>query len=339
MRRLLTILGLVLVLSAVGVGTTAANPGNAAVAPGHALGIVPVLGMARGGGARPTKSKNLTYHGGPVMQAGNNVYAIFWAGSSGDWGDSGSGTYINTINRYFGDVANDHGLKTNVYYSDSQYTGPTGQKITDQSSFDSASNSFVDTNPYPTTNNCSDKATRTCLTDDQLRAELQNVIDTEHWGTVDLTTGVQSLFFIFTPKGVGSCINSSTCAYTNYCAYHWAFGGSRSDGTDSVLYAVQPYGAQSYHLFTCDSGQRPNGTAADATINLVSHEHNEAITDELGNAWYDSSGYENGDKCAWNFGTAQGTNGAKYNQTINGNSYYLQQEWSNKSSGCVLQGT
>jgi hypothetical protein len=38
----------------------------------------------------------------------------------------------------------------------------------------------------------------------------------------------------------------------------------------------------------------------------VSHEHNEAITDPLGNAWYDLVGYENIDKCAWNFGSQLG---------------------------------
>jgi hypothetical protein len=28
-----------------------------------------------------------------------------------------------------------------------------------------------------------------------------------------------------------------------------------------------------------------------------------------------------------------------YNQVINGHPYYLQQEWSNLSAGCVLTGT
>jgi hypothetical protein len=330
MRRLLTILGLVLLLSAVGVGTTVANPGSAASAPGRALGIVPVLDMARGGPAHTTRSKNLTYHGGPVMQAGNAVYAIFWAGTSPDWGDS---SYISTIDKYFTDVAADSGKSSNVYASDTQYAGPNGGTINYWSSFVT---SYVDSTKYPTSG-CSDKATRTCLSDDQLRTELQKVVQAKGWPTVDQATGVQSLFFIFTPKGVGSCISGSTCAYTNYCAYHWAISGSKTDGSDSLLYAVQPYGAQSYRIYTCDSGQHPNNTTADATINLVSHEHNEAITDELGNAWYDSSGYENGDKCAWNFGsTTTSTPYGKYNQTINGTHYYLQQEWSNRSSGCVL---
>ncbi|HMA34524.1 MAG TPA: hypothetical protein VKY74_08585, partial [Chloroflexia bacterium] len=88
----------------------------------------------------------------------------------------------------------------------------------------------------------------------------------------------------------------------------------------------------------CGGGNYPNGdAAADATLSVTSHEANETITDALGNAWFDRSGNENGDKCAWNFGTqVGGTSGAYYNQVINGGHYELQQEWSNYSSRCVL---
>ena len=90
----------------------------------------------------------------------------------------------------------------------------------------------------------------------------------------------------------------------------------------------------------CSSGRFPNGDDADPTINVVSHEHQETITDANGSAWYDRQGYENADKCAWKFGTALGTaaNGQAYNQVIAGNLYYLQQDWSNKTSSCVLTG-
>jgi hypothetical protein len=98
-----------------------------------------------------------------------------------------------------------------------------------------------------------------------------------------------------------------------------------------------PYAA--YVPSACSAGESPNRNDADATINVTSHEHNETITDPLGSAWYDRTGYENGDKCAWNFGTPLGGGtGAEYNQVIGSGHYYLQQEWSNHSSGCVLKG-
>ena len=137
-----------------------------------------------------------------------------------------------------------------------------------------------------------------------------------------------NMFFLFTPQGIGSCFDSSgsECAYTQYCAYH---GTTNSGG---AIYANQPYA----HVNGCSTGESPNGNAADDTINVTSHEHNEAITDPQLNAWYDAAGYEIGDKCAWDFGNSTGGSpGAEYNQTINGDHYYLQREYSNASHTCV----
>jgi hypothetical protein len=317
MQRLLTVLGLVLTLSAATVATASAGaPSRGVEPPGRMLGVVPVLEQAKHG-ARPSRTNNLSYHGGNVMAAGNVTHLIFW----GTGFDSG---YQTTIEQYFKDVAADGGKSSNVYFSDTQYSS-----ISVSSSYGGSVN---DTTPYGA-NGCTDKATKICLSDAQLQAEVMKYAGS----TWPITSSAgRSLFFVFTPKGVGSCYGSS-CAYTNFCAYHsWI---TQPTG-DAVLYANQPYADQNYRIYTCNSGQSPNGNAADATLNVASHEHNEAITDPEGSAWYDNQGYENGDKCAWNFGTAVGgSSGALYNQVINGNHYYLQQEWSNNSSGCVLTGS
>ena len=39
-----------------------------------------------------------------------------------------------------------------------------------------------------------------------------------------------------------------------------------------------------------------------ALANVTGHELSETRSDPNGNAWFDSSGEENGDKCAWTFG-------------------------------------
>jgi hypothetical protein len=321
-RPVLTVFGLALVIAAAVAGPVAAappNPAKPAGPPERIRGIIPVHEQAKG--ASPTRSSNLSWHGGPVMHA-NRVYTIFW-GSSNSW-DAG---YVAGINGYFQNVATDSGKTSNVYDSDTQYTdaaGPLAYKVLYGAT-------YSDSSAYPS-NGCTDKATSICLSDLQLQSEVQAAMATNGWTAVG-ADGVQSLFFVFTPKGVGSCAGSS-CAYTSYCAYHSWIGG----GSNAILYANQPYAVQNYRIYTCDSGQRPNGITADATLNLASHEHNEAITDEQGTAWYDRQGQENGDKCAWNFGAASGPSGARYNQTIGGAHYYLQQEWSNASSGCVLTG-
>jgi hypothetical protein len=57
----------------------------------------------------------------------------------------------------------------------------------------------------------------------------------------------------------------------------------------------------------------------------------EAITDpDTHGGWYDSSGFENGDECAYVFGSTRGGHGKLYNQVINGDEYLTQEEFSNQ---------
>jgi len=281
-----------------------------------ALGMVP-SGFAHGAG-RGSGAGALKYHNGPVMHA-NKVYSIFWVPS----GYSISSDYQSLIDRFFTDVAADSGKTSNVYFSDTQYYDTSGQ-IAYSSSY---GGSIIDTNPLPSSG-CSDAYTAVCLTDAQLQSEIQNVVSSYGW-----QTGGSTVYFLFTAKGIGSCYGSS-CAFSQYCAYHSWIGS----GSSEILYANMPY-ADTVPA-GCDAGFHPNNSDADATINVTSHEHNEAITDPNGSAWYDSAGYENGDKCAWTWGTELGSTAyGQYNQLIGGHPYQLQREWSNASAGCVLTGT
>jgi hypothetical protein len=299
-------------------------PADSPSREGKALGILPSRGQAAK--FARTNTSNLSWHAGPVMH-GNAVYAIYWFPT----GSTFSNNYQSLTNRYFTDVGVDNGQSTNVYYSDTQYYDGSGN-VPYSSSLAAAT---VDTNAFPQSG-CSDRYTPAkCLTDGQIQSEIQRVIST----TPGWSGGMDKIFFLFTPKNVGSCYGS-TCAFSYYCAYHSWIG---SGGPGTILYANMPYAATV--PAACDSGQHPNGDEADATINLVSHEHNETITDPLGNAWYDRNGNENGDKCAWNFGAILGGStsaGTAFNQSIDNltpHSYYLQQEWSNAHSRCVLTGT
>jgi hypothetical protein len=67
---------------------------------------------------------------------------------------------------------------------------------------------------------------------------------------------------------------------------------------------------------------------------IIAHELEEAVTDPNLNAWYDSRGAENADKCAWTFGTTTTLpSGAKYNMTLGSRNYLIQQNWVNASGG------
>jgi hypothetical protein len=286
---------------------------------GHAYGLIFAQGQAmpdKMARLRAARASNLVYHNGPVMHT-NKTYTIFWVPA----GFGVSANYESLINGFFQNVAAASTKTTNVYYATTQYYDTHGHSLY-SSSFGA---SFVDTNPLPSSG-CQDPYTSVCLSDAQLQAEINRVASAQGWAR----SGAE--FFMLTAQGIGSC-SGSDCAFSYYCAYHGNFASTSGD----TLYANIPY-ADTVPA-ACDSGEHPNADDADATINLISHEHNETITDMHGNAWYDRAGNEDGDKCAWNFGTALGNTGqGQYNQVIGTGKYYLQQEWSNRSSKCVLTG-
>lgn len=78
----------------------------------------------------------------------------------------------------------------------------------------------------------------------------------------------------------------------------------------------------------CDPGTPYGDTHSQglaAIANVSGHELSETLTDPHLNAWYDSSGAENSDKCAWSFGTPT--------LTFSNNSHWrIQGNWSNSHS-------
>jgi hypothetical protein len=241
-------------------------------------------------------------------------------------------SYESLINRYFTDVeAASSPTATNVYSIDTQYSGIAYAST--------VGGSYVDHDPLPA-NGCDDGTDPYCLTDQQLQDEIQNVLTAKGWHG-----SLTNMFFLLTPVGVGSCIDgfSGVCSSNYFCAYHNAFVDTNSE---DVIYANEPYEGG---LGGCDGNNGvippgpgfgfPNDQDSDTTINTISHEHNEAITDPFGDAWYadDGSGDEIGDLCAYYYGPRAGTapNGQPYSQKINGNNYSLQEEYSNADNGCV----
>ena len=292
---------------------TAASPSPARGTTG---GFVPARHARKQDNCLPSGcgSGKLVFHGGPTMTT-NKAYTIFWVPP----GQTVSAKYVSTINQFFQDVAHDSGLPTNVYASDTQYSG-----IQYSSAF---GGTFTDSAAFPRNGCAPYGGASVCLTDAQLQAEIDKVIAAQGW-----TRNSTNVFFVFTPKNVDNCDPGNGCAFTAYCAYH----GMTSSGS---IYANMPYAVNAHYPGNCNVGQFPNGDDADATINVTSHEHNEAITDFRLDAWYDALGFENGDKCAWTFGSLSGAGGAQYNQTINGHHYFLQEEFSNDtgSTGQCVQ--
>jgi hypothetical protein len=106
--------------------------------------------------------------------------------------------------------------------------------------------------------------------------------------------------------------------HAGYCAWHSA--GTCSNGT-TIQFAF-------FFNLDGDAGCDPDDTSGlhsqglAALANVSGHELSEALTDPRLNAWYDASGAENSDKCAWVFGTP-------LLSFTNGSQWKVQGNWSN----------
>jgi hypothetical protein len=83
----------------------------------------------------------------------------------------------------------------------------------------------------------------------------------------------------------------------------------------------------------CDpqDGSSNHSQGLEAIANVSGHELSETMTDTQLNAWYDNSGSENSDKCAWSFGTSL------LNFT-NGTQWKVQGNWSNAAYNSPTRG-
>lgn len=298
----------------------------------------------------------LLFHGGSVMGTPKTgpvvITPIFWNPS----GHPMDATYKHILSTYLAGVATDSGRMTNVFSTLNEYYGANGN-IRYSIGFGTPVN---DTGRLPVSAcTLSQRDTshiyadgsgyNACLDDAQIIAETDRVVTANH-----LPRDLGHMYQLFLPKHVESCFNAgSTTTSKNSCTInHWpsaAYCAYHSQAPSGTVYSNMPYPVyNSATGFTCSSEknfgtvQSPNGNPdADTEVSPTSHEAMESITDpDTSTGWYDSSGYENGDECAYVYGATQGTPGALYNQVIGGRNYLTQEEFSNRDffntgGGCL----
>lgn len=272
---------------------------------------------------------------GPAVEVTSTNYLIYWEPS----GSVVSSTYHSLVDRFFDDVGGStlYGVATQYYQtSGGSVSSCTGHATTTTCTFIQNSSvrgaSWVDTGAFP-----SSYSSTGVITDGDIRNEVTHAMSVNGW-----TAGMGKNFFVFLPRGVTECMDSSTCSFSNYCAYHSYF----NSGSTPVIYGAMPYvdtNRSSCGYQSADFGLRtsaptgPNGDiAADEEISTASHELMEIVTDPTLDAWYDPTGYEIGDKCAYTYGPIE-PNGTRptSNVTHNGHSYLVQLEWDNAGAGCA----
>jgi hypothetical protein len=245
----------------------------------------------------------ITNHGGPVM--GTPTAYLIWYGN---WNQSnGSDTPAGqTLVRDFL-----FGLSNSPYFQiNTTYHGPTG---------------FVSVGGETTVS----AAARSRLSDNQVFTVVSNAITGGK-----LPKDANGVYFVITSSDIAK---SGFC--TQYCGWHT---NGKVGGTD-IKYSF--VGNANRCLSACAAQTvGPNGNAGvDGMLSVMGHELEEATTDPDLNAWYDSSGAENADKCAWTFGQNQtlASNGAYYNmslpaQSVSSRNYLIQRNLSAADNKCYI---
>ena len=254
----------------------------------------------KGGSSTSVPTGNgISFHGGPVMLGTTNVYYIFY----GSWSDP-------VVNSMLINFASNIG--GSPYFNiNTTYTDGNGTPVTNSVHFGKS-----------TTDNYS---RGTALSD----ADIQTIVASAINGN-RLPLDTNGVYFVLTSPDV----DETTGFCSQYCGWHtYGFIGGAN-----IKYSF--VGNADRCAWACAiQSPGPNGTTGpDAMVSVIAHELEEAVTDPNLNAWYDSAGNENADKCAWTFGATQtASNGSLFNVVLGGAQYMIQQNWVDASGGyCAM---
>lgn len=243
----------------------------------------------------------ITNHGGPVMVGQPNVHVIWYGNwNQGNGSDNAAGQQI--VRDLFAGLSGSNYLAINKNYtaSNGAVSGLLGTY-----------NEGVDTGSQGTR-----------LSDARVQSIVKTYISSK--GVAD----PNAVYFVLTSTDVSE--NSGFC--NKYCGWHT----SATISGQAIKYSF--VGNANRCLASCAAQTTsPNGNpGVDGMASVISHELEETLSDPQLNAWYDASGAENADKCAWTFGSHQQTaaNGSFYNQTLGARNYLIQRNLSPVDNKC-----
>jgi hypothetical protein len=270
---------------------------------------------ARTGTAAPTN--DLLYNGGRVAHV-PQVYLSFWG-----TGWASAQPAKDYIDSFFSVVGGSDWLSSTTQYCSGQLDPPYNscrgrsvQPVTNP--IGQLRGSWDDTNPvsYATPASSCGLSVAEAGDCDVMMAAARAAA---HFGT--LPEG--AVIFVISPSG-----NSQPgFASAGWCAYHWALptgGALQPAGTAFAYLPYQPDAGGSCGANSVNPGSRG---VLDGFSIIGGHEYAESITDPYpATGWLDSSGSENGDKCAWS---------GLVNAGFGGQTFAVQPLWSNAAGACV----
>jgi Phosphate-induced protein 1 conserved region len=263
------------------------------------------IGRAGAGGA-VVQGNGINYHGGPVMHGTVNAYYIWY----GEWA---------TLDPNANAILTDWGstIGGSPYENINTTYGDTTANV-------SGAIALVGTTQMPST------TFGKSLSDSSIASIVSKAL-----ATGALPTDSTGVYFVLTAPGIAE----TSGFLTQYCGWH-TYGNINGA---NIKYAFIG-DAAGPNLGSCawQTASSPNGDpAVDAMVSVMSHELEESASDPNLNAWYDSSGEEDADKCAWTFGTTYSASGGGIaNMKLGTRDFLIQQNWANAGGGyCALSYT
>jgi serine protease len=264
-----------------------------------------------------TSGGNLTYHGGTGgvgVETAPKIYLVLWGSQ---WNNNDPSGEEAILNNFYSNVGGSNWSNSVVQYCEGVPSGtvscngagtpagnPTG--LLAGVWFDNASSA-------------PGRPRQSQIAAEAVRAAA-------HFGNTTASSNASVQYVIATATH-----NNSSGFGTQYCAYH----SSTTSSYGHVAYTNLPYITDA----GASCGANFNGLGPTAGITIVGgHEMAETMTDQFpSTGWTDSTGAENGDKCAW-ISSGQGASADVI--LTNGTSVPVQSLWSNAFSGgaggCVL---
>jgi len=305
-------------------------------APSQGLkGVQPPAGSTR------SSTNPIRYHGGPVMSGVSKVVLIWY----GNWNQSNQtdtaagqqvirdAVYGMAVDAVTSGATDYSGITTTAnavsgYFA--QYTQYSGSPVSQVSS----------ANIYECTQPTASAYGGTQLSDATVLSLVQAAATSSCSMSPLQTTAAPDPNAIYLVLS-SSDITETSGFLTKYCGWHTY---STMSGSIPVKYGFIGNPSASIGSCTYQTTASPNGNpGVDAMVSVIAHELEETVSDPQLNAWYNSRGSENGDMCAWTFGSHQTllSNGSYYNVVLPKQSggtanYLVQRALSAKNSACYI---
>lgn len=260
------------------------------------------FGPAKTGNARPG-SNGISYHGGPLLGVlgGTPVSAYYiWYGN---WSGNNATTILTDL------IQN---IAPSPYYNiNTTYYNASNAHVVNSVTYGGST-----TVGYTHGTTLSDSGVQAVVSDAITSGALPN--------------NSAGIYFVLTSADV----NESSGFCTSYCGWH-TYG---TIAGSNIKYAFIGNAARCPSACAAQTNG-PNGNAgADGMASIIAHELEETVTDPNINGWYQGRYQENGDLCAWHFGTTYTVaNGAQANMRLGSRDFLIQQNWVNALGGyCAL---